>query len=57
MRVFVAGASGAIGRRLIPLLVRAGHSVVAMTRSAAKTDAIRAAGAVPAVADALDQPP
>jgi nucleoside-diphosphate-sugar epimerase len=55
MRVFVAGASGVIGRRLIPLLVRAGHSVVAMTRSAAKTDAIRTAGAVPAVADALDQ--
>ncbi len=55
MRVFVAGATGAIGRRLIPVLVRGGHSVVAMTRSAAKTDAIRAAGAVPAVADALDK--
>src|SRR5262245_12068100 len=56
MKVFVAGASGAIGRRLIPQLVRADHSVVAMTRSAAKTDAIRAAGAVPVVADALDRP-
>jgi nucleoside-diphosphate-sugar epimerase len=55
MRVFVAGASGAIGRRLLPLLVRAGHAVVAMTRSAAKTAAIRAAGAVPVVADALDE--
>ena len=55
MKVFVAGASGVIGRRLVPLLVRAGHSVVAMTRSAAKADAIRTAGAVPAVADALDQ--
>jgi len=55
MKVFVAGASGAIGRRLIPLLVQAGHSVVAMTRSNAKIDAIRAAGAVPAVADALDR--
>jgi 2-alkyl-3-oxoalkanoate reductase len=55
MRVFVAGASGAIGRRLLPLLVRAGHAVVAMTRSAARTAAIRAAGAVPVVADALDE--
>jgi nucleoside-diphosphate-sugar epimerase len=55
MRVFVAGASGAIGRRLLPLLVRAGHAVVAMTRSPAKTTAIRAAGAVPVVADALDE--
>jgi 2-alkyl-3-oxoalkanoate reductase len=55
MRVFVAGASGAIGRRLLPLLVRAGHAVVAMTRSVAKTAAIRAAGAVPMVADALDE--
>jgi 2-alkyl-3-oxoalkanoate reductase len=55
MRVFVAGASGVIGRRLLPLLVQAGHSVVAMTRSAAKTAALRAAGAVPVVADALDE--
>jgi nucleoside-diphosphate-sugar epimerase len=55
MKVFVAGSSGAIGRRLIPLLVRAGHSVIAMTRSAAKTDVIRSTGAVPAVADALDK--
>jgi nucleoside-diphosphate-sugar epimerase len=55
MRVFVAGASGVIGRRLLPLLVQARHSVVAMTRSAAKTPALRAAGAVPVVADALDE--
>jgi nucleoside-diphosphate-sugar epimerase len=54
MRVFVAGATGALGRRLIPLLVRSGHSVAAMTRSPAKTDALRAAGAEPFVADALD---
>ena len=54
MRVFVAGASGAIGRRLIPLLVRAGHVVVGMTRSLGKADTIRAAGAEPVVADALD---
>jgi nucleoside-diphosphate-sugar epimerase len=55
MKVFVAGASGGMGRRLVPQLVRAGHSVVAMTRSAAKIDAIRVAGAVPTVADALDR--
>jgi nucleoside-diphosphate-sugar epimerase len=55
MKVFVAGATGAIGRRLMPMLLRGGHSVVAMTRSAAKTDALRAVGAVPAVADALDE--
>jgi nucleoside-diphosphate-sugar epimerase len=33
MRIFVAGATGAIGRRLVPILVNAGHSVVGMTRS------------------------
>ena len=45
MKVFVAGASGAIGRRLVPRLVAAGHEVVGMTRSAAKTEELRAAGA------------
>jgi nucleoside-diphosphate-sugar epimerase len=55
MKVFVAGASGAIGRRLVPMLVEAGHSVVAMTRTPEKADAIRASGAQPAVADALDR--
>jgi nucleoside-diphosphate-sugar epimerase len=54
MRVFVAGASGAIGRQLVPALVQAGHSVVAMTRSPGKADAIRASGAEPVTADALD---
>jgi nucleoside-diphosphate-sugar epimerase len=54
MRVFVAGATGVVGRRLVPMLVGAGHSVTGMTRSAAKSDAIRALGAEPAVADALD---
>ncbi|HEU0156750.1 MAG TPA: NAD(P)-dependent oxidoreductase [Stellaceae bacterium] len=55
MRVFVAGASGAIGRQLLPLLVRAGHAVVGMTRSEAKADALRALGAEPVVADALNR--
>ena len=54
MRVFVAGASGAIGKRLLPRLVDAGHSVTGMTRSAEKAQAIEAAGARPTVADALD---
>lgn len=54
MKVFVAGATGAIGRRLLPVLLRAGHSVVGLTRSASKSDWIRAAGAEPVIADALD---
>ncbi len=54
MRVFVAGASGAIGGRLVPMLMGAGHAVVAMTRTADKADAIRASGAEPVLADALD---
>jgi nucleoside-diphosphate-sugar epimerase len=55
MRVFVAGAGGAIGLRLVPALVSAGHSVVGMIRSPAKAEAIRAAGGEPLVADALDE--
>jgi nucleoside-diphosphate-sugar epimerase len=55
MRVFVAGATGAIGSRLVPLLVEAGHQVTGMTRSSHKADEIRAAGATPVVADALDR--
>jgi 2-alkyl-3-oxoalkanoate reductase len=54
MRIFVVGATGAIGRRLNPVLVQAGHSVVGMTRSPGKTSSLRAAGAEPVVADALD---
>jgi nucleoside-diphosphate-sugar epimerase len=55
MRVFVAGASGAIGRPLLAALKRGGHSVVALTRSAAKADALRAAGAEPVVGDVFDR--
>jgi nucleoside-diphosphate-sugar epimerase len=54
MKVFVAGASGAIGRRLLPALIRAGHQVTGMTRSSLSVERIRGAGATPAVADALD---
>jgi 2-alkyl-3-oxoalkanoate reductase len=56
MKVFIAGASGAVGRRLIPRLVAAGHDVTAMTRSAAKADGLRALGAEVTVADALHKP-
>jgi nucleoside-diphosphate-sugar epimerase len=54
MRVFVAGASGAVGRPLVLLLVAAGHEVTGTTRSPERAEAIRAAGATPAVVDALD---
>ena len=54
MKVLVAGATGAIGRQLVPRLVANGHEVVGMTHSAAKADAVRALGAEPAIADALD---
>jgi nucleoside-diphosphate-sugar epimerase len=54
MRVFVAGATGAIGRLIVPRLVGAGHEVHGMTRSESKRATLTALGAVPVVADALD---
>src|SRR5215212_7060674 len=54
MRVFVAGATGAIGRQLVPRLVEAGHEVHGMTRSESKRAMLQELGAVPVVADALD---
>jgi nucleoside-diphosphate-sugar epimerase len=54
MKVFVAGATGALGRQLVPQLVARGHEVVGMTRSASKQDLVRSLGALPVVADALD---
>jgi nucleoside-diphosphate-sugar epimerase len=54
MRVFVAGATGAIGRQLVPRLVAAGHEVHGMTRSESKQAMLVEMGAVPVVADALD---
>ncbi len=54
MKVFVAGASGALGVQLVPKLVAAGHEVVAMTKTPSKRDGLRALGAQPVVADALD---
>jgi nucleoside-diphosphate-sugar epimerase len=54
MRVFVAGATGAIGRQLVPCLVAAGHEVHGMTRYRSKRAMLDELGAVPVVADALD---
>jgi 2-alkyl-3-oxoalkanoate reductase len=54
MKVFVAGATGVLGRALIPQLVARGHEVVGLTRSASKQDLVRSLGARPVVADALD---
>jgi len=54
MNIFVAGASGAIGRRLVPLLLAAGHSVTGTTRTAEKAVALKAQGARPAVVDVFD---
>ena len=50
----MAGATGAIGRRLLPMLVEAGHQVTGMTRSEGKLDSLRAAGAEAAVCDVFD---
>jgi nucleoside-diphosphate-sugar epimerase len=54
MRVFVAGATGAVGRRLVPQLVSRGHHVVATTRTVGKQDLLRGLGAEPVVVDGLD---
>jgi nucleoside-diphosphate-sugar epimerase len=54
MRVFVAGATGAIGKQLVPRLVEAGHEVHGMTRSESKRAMLQELGALPVVADALD---
>ena len=55
MRVFVTGATGALGRHLVPGLVAAGHEVTATTRTPGKVAQLRAAGAAPAVVDGLDR--
>ena len=54
MKVFVAGATGALGKQLVPMLVANGHEVVGMTRTEATRDQLRSVGAQPVVADALD---
>jgi len=54
MKIFIAGAIGAVGRPLVSALIKAGHSVVGLTRSSAKADLIRKMGAEPAIADGLN---
>lgn len=55
MKIFLAGASGVLGQRLIPRLVAAGHEVGAMTRSAAKMESLIHLGAVAIVCDVFDR--
>jgi nucleoside-diphosphate-sugar epimerase len=54
MRIFVAGAAGALGKQLIPRLVESGHEVTGMTRSESKSPVVEELGATPVVADGLD---
>lgn len=56
MRVYLAGATGVIGRRLLPALLAAGHEVTAATRSPERLAALESAGATAVLADALDAP-
>jgi len=56
MRVFLAGAAGAVGKRLVPLLHCAGHDVTGTTRSEAKANELRAEGVEPVVVDVFDEP-
>ncbi len=55
MRVFVTGATGALGRHLVPGLVAAGHNVIATTRTPGKVAQLREAGAEPVILDGLDR--
>jgi 2-alkyl-3-oxoalkanoate reductase len=55
MRVFLAGATGVVGRRLVPALIAAGHEVTGLARSPRRADDMRAAGAGAVTADALDR--
>ncbi len=55
MRIFLAGATGAIGRRLVPLTIQAGHDVVGTTRDPQRARALEAAGAQGVVLDGLDR--
>jgi nucleoside-diphosphate-sugar epimerase len=54
MNIFLAGAGGAIGRRLTPLLRAAGHAVIGTTRAADKVKTLRALGAESVVVDVFD---
>jgi len=53
-KIFLAGATGAIGRRMLPLLRQAGYEVTGSTRAASKAEELRAAGITPAIVDVYD---
>ena len=55
MNVFIAGGSGAIGRQLVPMLVKAGHHVVAMTRTPGGAARLESMGAAPVMGDVFDE--
>lgn len=55
MRIFLAGATGVIGVRLLPLMLAEGHVIAAMTRTQGKIDGLRAAGVTPVLCDVFDQ--
>ena len=54
MRIFIAGATGVLGIRVVPLLAAKGHEVWGMTRTPSKADTLRAVGAEPSVCDVYD---
>ena len=54
MRIFLAGATGVIGVRLVPLMLAEGHVVAAMTRTPEKMDGLRAAGVIPVLCDLFE---
>src|SRR5262252_4410225 len=56
MKIFLAGATGAIGTQLVPLLLSSGHLVTGTTRSITKGDALRSAGVEPVIVDVFDAP-
>jgi nucleoside-diphosphate-sugar epimerase len=55
MKIFLAGATGAIGKRLVPLLLEAGFQVIGTTRSPSRAENLRAAGVEPVVVDVFDR--
>lgn len=54
MRIFLAGATGVLGKRILPLLLQDGHTVAGMTRSPSKAGDLRSLGAVPVICDVFD---
>jgi len=56
MKIFLAGATGVIGARLLPLMLADGHVIAAMTRTREKVDRLRSAGVTPVLCDIFDRP-